>query len=52
MKKIHYVACANHPNDGYTYGWFAWMNNWPDFSSWQIFWRGQGTFMVGTACSS
>ena len=47
----HYcVPSVAHPNDGYTYGWFAWMNDWLDFSSWQITWlEAAGTFQVGTA---
>jgi parallel beta-helix repeat protein len=47
----HYcVPSAIHPNDGYTYGWFAWLNGWPDFSTWQIFWLQKGgTFTVTPA---
>jgi parallel beta-helix repeat protein len=49
----HYcVSSVNHPNDGYAYGWWAWLNNyWPDFSSWQILWlQTAGTFTVGGTC--
>jgi parallel beta-helix repeat protein len=48
----HYcVASANHPNDGYTYGWFGWMNGWLDFSIWQIPWLERaGTFAVKVNC--
>ncbi len=52
FRNNHYcVASAAHPNDGYTYGWFAWMNGWLDFSAWQTFWlQAGGTFTVGTNC--
>ena len=48
----HYcVTSAIHPNDGYTFGWFGWMNGWLDFSGWQITWReAAGTFTVGRSC--
>jgi parallel beta-helix repeat protein len=48
----HYcVASETHPNDGYTYDWFGWMNGWLDFSGWQITWLEQaGTFTVGGSC--
>ena len=47
------VPSATPPNDGYTYGWFAWMNDWPGFSTWQIYLRQHaGTFTVSAACSS
>jgi parallel beta-helix repeat protein len=48
----HYcVASATHPNDGYTFGWFGWMNGWPDFSTWQITGlEAAGTFTVGGSC--
>ena len=48
----HYcVSFANHPNDGYASDWFAWLNNWLDFSSWQIVWlQTAGTFTVGGTC--
>ena len=43
------VSSSIHPNDGYTFGWFAWMNGWQDFTTWQITWRQTaGTFNVGT----
>ena len=50
----HYcVASAMHPNDGYTFDWFGWMNGWLDFSGWQITWReAAGTFTVGRSCPS
>jgi hypothetical protein len=52
FRNNHYcVASATGPNDGYTYGWFAWMNRWPDFSMWQIYWlEKDGTFTVGGTC--
>ncbi len=53
FRNNHYcVPSVTHPNDGYAYGWFAWLNGWPDFSTWQIY-LGQkaGTFTVSTACS-
>jgi len=48
----HYcVASATHPNDGYAFGWFGWMNGWLDFSTWQITWsETAGTFTVGGSC--
>ncbi len=48
----HYcVASAIPPIDGYTFGWFGWMNNWLDFSTWQITWlETAGTFTVGGSC--
>ena len=48
----HYcVASATHPNDGYTFGWFGWMNGWLDFSAWQIAGlETEGTFTVGGSC--
>ena len=47
----HYCLVATHPNDGYAFGWFAWLNRWPDFSTWQILWREHGgTFTLGTSC--
>ena len=48
FRNNHYcVPSAIHPNDGYTYDWFAWMNTWLDFSTWQIFLLEQGgTFTV------
>ena len=52
FRNNHYcVASAAHPNDGYTYGWFAWMNGWLDFSAWQTSWlQTGGTFTVSTNC--
>jgi parallel beta-helix repeat protein len=45
------VASATHPNDGYSNGWFGWMNDSTDFSTWQLFWRETaGTFTVGGTC--
>ena len=51
FRNNHYcVVSAIHPNDGYANGWFGWMNDWPDFSAWQLFWREMaGTFTVGVA---
>jgi parallel beta-helix repeat protein len=48
----HYcVTSGTHPNDGYTYGWFGWMNDWLDFSTWQITWQeAAGTFTIGGTC--
>ena len=48
----HYcVASSIHPNDGYTFGWFGWMNGWLDFSDWQIVWlQTAGTLTVGGTC--
>jgi parallel beta-helix repeat protein len=49
----HYcVSSAAHPNDGYSFGWLAWLNTWPDFSTWQITWlETGGTFTVShSAC--
>jgi hypothetical protein len=52
FRNNHYcVASAAHPNDGYTFGWFGWMNGWLDFSGWQIAWLERaGTFTVGGSC--
>jgi len=48
----HYcVVSASHPNDGYSYGWFVWINGWSDFFTWQIEWlETAGTFAVGRIC--
>jgi parallel beta-helix repeat protein len=48
----HYcVASVSHPKDGYTFGWFGWMNTWLDFSAWQVIWlEKSGTFTVGGSC--
>jgi parallel beta-helix repeat protein len=48
----HYcVTSAIPPIDGYTFGWFGWMNGWMDFSAWQITWlETAGTFTVGGSC--
>ena len=48
----HYcVVSATPPNDGYTYGWFGWMNGWLDFSGWQTAWlETAGKFTVGGSC--
>ena len=53
FRNNHYcVASAIHPNDGYTFGWFAWMNNWLDFSGWQTSWlETAGTFRTGSNCN-
>ena len=51
----HYcVSSAAHPNDGYAYGWFAWLNNWVTLT----LQPGQtvpvaeagGTFQIGSGC--
>jgi parallel beta-helix repeat protein len=45
------VPSAIPPLDGYTFGWFGWMNGWLDFSTWQIAWLERaGTFTVGGSC--
>jgi parallel beta-helix repeat protein len=53
FRNNHYCAAsAIHPNDGYTFGWFAWMNNWLDFSGWQTSWlETAGTFRTGSNCN-
>ena len=44
----HYcVASATPPNDGYTFGWFGWMNGWLDFSTWQTYLAGSGGNVYG-----
>lgn len=59
----HYcVISPSHPNDGYTYGWFAWMNGWLSFSTSQsaMLQAGKtftvseagGTFTVSASCHS
>jgi parallel beta-helix repeat protein len=30
----YYVPSSKHPDDGRTYGWFAWRNSWPDWAGW------------------
>ena len=54
FRNNHYcVSAAFHPVDGYTYGWFGWMNTWLDFSEWQTTWlQRAGTFTVGGSCPS
>ena len=43
------VTSVIHPNDGHTFGWFAWMNGWLDFAVWQTSWlENDGTFTIGT----
>jgi parallel beta-helix repeat protein len=48
----HYcVASADHPDDGYMYGWFAWMNRNISWSEWQRYGLDKGgTFEVGGTC--
>jgi parallel beta-helix repeat protein len=48
----HYcVVSAIPPIDGYTFGWFGWMDGWMDFARWQIAWLEKaGTFTVGGSC--
>jgi len=29
------LGSTNHPNDGHSYGWFAWNNSWPGWATWQ-----------------
>jgi len=50
FRNNHYcVTSIIHPNDGHTFGWFAWLNGWLDFSTWQTYWlENAGTFAVGT----
>ena len=50
FRNNHYcVTSVIHPNDGHTSGWFAWLNGWLDFSTWQTHWlENSGTFAVGT----
>jgi parallel beta-helix repeat protein len=45
------VSQAPHPNDGYTYGWFGWLNGWTDsFSAWKGYaGDAKGTFTVTTS---
>jgi parallel beta-helix repeat protein len=38
-----YSTAASHPNDGYTYGWFAWKDSWGGWS----FWQGSGNDVTG-----
>ena len=42
------VSRATHPNDGYAYGWFGWLNGWTDsFSAWRGYgYDSRGTFAV------
>jgi parallel beta-helix repeat protein len=49
----HYcVASDIPPRDGYTFGWFGWMNTWLDFSEWQIYClQAAGTYTIGGRCS-
>ncbi len=48
----HYcVTSVAHPNDGYTFAWFGWMNSWLDFSTWEVTWLERaGMFTVGGSC--
>jgi hypothetical protein len=48
----HYcVVSAVHPNDGYSYGWFAWENRNVSWSAWQGYGLDKnGTFQVGGTC--
>jgi hypothetical protein len=50
FRNNHYcVTSVIHPNDGHTFGWFAWMNGWLDFAMWQTSWlENDGTFTIGT----
>jgi parallel beta-helix repeat protein len=48
----HYcVTSAVHPNDGYAYNWFAWMNHNVSWPEWQGYGLDQGgTFKIGGTC--
>jgi hypothetical protein len=37
VHNTYHVANLTHPNDGYTYDWFAWNDGWPSWSEWQGF---------------
>jgi parallel beta-helix repeat protein len=52
FRNNHYcVSSADHPNDRYANNWFAWLNDWLDFSAWQLLWlQTAGTFTVGGTC--
>lgn len=32
---VYHVSNLTHPNDGHAYGWFAWNDQWPDWSGWK-----------------
>jgi prepilin-type N-terminal cleavage/methylation domain-containing protein len=40
----YHVINLTHPNDGYTYNWFAWNDGWPSWSSW----KGYGNDTTGS----
>jgi hypothetical protein len=48
----HYcVTSLVHPNDGYAYNWFAWMNHNVSWSAWQGYGLDKsGTFKTGKVC--
>jgi parallel beta-helix repeat protein len=48
----HYcVTSADHPNDGYMYGWLTWMNRNVSWPEWQRYGLDEGgTFKVGGPC--
>ena len=48
----HYcVIAAIHPNDGYSYGWFAWLDHNVSWLAWQGYGLDRnGTFNVGGTC--
>ena len=52
FRNNHYcVAVDIHPSDGYTFGWFGWLDGWLDFSDWQIYSKqAAGTFTLGGSC--
>jgi parallel beta-helix repeat protein len=52
FRNNHYcVASAAHPSDGYSYGWFAWIDGWQDVPPWQIPpLETGGTFAIGATC--
>lgn len=47
------VSSDTQRNDGYTYGWFGWLDGWPSFSSWQGYGNDtRGTYVVTSSqCS-
>jgi parallel beta-helix repeat protein len=47
------VVPAIHPDDGYAYNWFAWMNREQSWSAWQGYGLDRvGTFKVGGTCKA
>ena len=35
VNNTYHVSSISHPNDGYSHGWFAWMDGYPNWSQWQ-----------------